>query len=82
MIGHGGEDWGSGFPGADWIPELNLSLIVGLNMGEKGMGMNTSLTRSDNGKLIQATFCRMFDALLAFRGKGRSADCTKLMPKP
>jgi len=76
LWGHGGEDWGSGFPSANWVVELNMSMIIGINMGEKATGMNTSLTRAQNSKLIPAAFCRILNALSVYRGKP-SVDCSK-----
>ena len=42
FIGHGGEDWGSGFPSAAWVHELNISLTIGINNGESQTGMPRS----------------------------------------
>jgi hypothetical protein len=79
LIGHPGEDWGSGFQGAHWVPELNLSLAVGFNMGESPSGMNTSLTWQQNALFFPAALCRILDALSQFRGRG-GIDCRNLMP--
>ena len=67
--GHGGEDWGSGFPSANWMPYLNVSLIIGLNNGESPIGMNSSLSWQQNAVLTAACYCLTADVLYRFRGQ-------------
>ena len=69
LVGHGGEDWGSGFPSANWAVELNVSLVIGINNGESPVGMNTSLTVAQNAILVSAAYCVTLDALFRFRGQ-------------
>ena len=69
FVGHGGEDWGSGFPSANWVPGLNLSLAIGINNGESPVGMNTSLTWAQNAHLVGAAYCLAGDILYRYRGQ-------------
>ena len=80
-VGHGGEDWGSGFPLANWVVELNASLIIAFNNGAVPMGMNTSLTRQQNALLTFAASCRGVDALYVFRGHP-GLDCSHYGASP
>ena len=75
MVGHGGEDWGSGFPAATWVYELNISLAIGINNGESPIGMNTSMTWTQNGNLVTSAFCRTATALYKFRGQTPAFHC-------
>ena len=68
-VGHAGEDWGSVFPSAAWMPQFNLSLVIGINNGAAAMGMNTSLTYMQNQQLPIAAYCLTGDLIYRFRGQ-------------
>jgi CubicO group peptidase (beta-lactamase class C family) len=79
VIGHAGEDWGSGFAQAGWVAELQLGIAIGFNMGEKHTGMNTSITVAENDQLENAVLCRVIVAAALFRGHPPT-DCSRFMP--
>jgi len=61
--GHGGLDWGSGFPMSGWVPGLNLSFSLGSNVGEGfPSGMNTSITRNMNRNAYGVALCRLINS--------------------
>ena len=61
--GHGGLDWGSGFPMSGHVPALNISFAVGANSGEGfPPGLNTSLLRSQNRAAYGAAMCAVMNA--------------------
>ena len=59
--GHGGLDWGSGFPLNGHVPALGLSFALGSNVGEGfPLGMNATLSFEDNRQAYND-----FDIILA-----------------
>ena len=61
--GHGGLDWGSGFPMAGWVPALNFSFTLGSTTGEGfPSGMNTTMPRAVNDDAYGTAFCRLMNA--------------------
>lgn len=63
--GHGGLDWGSGFPVSGWMPDLNVSFALGCNTGEGfPPGANTTMKVSDNNGAYDVAMCRMVQAVV------------------
>ena len=61
--GHGGLDWGSGFPVSGWMPDLSLSFALGSNTGEGfPPGANTTFKNSKNNAAYSVALCRVVQA--------------------
>ena len=62
--GHGGLDWGSGFPMAGWIAGLNASFALGGTNGEGfPRGRNSSLTQEQNNAAYGTVWCAFIEAV-------------------
>lgn len=66
--GHGGLDWGSGFPLNGYVPALGLSFALGSNVGEGfPLGMNSSLSYEDNRQAYPKAFCALMQTAVRYR---------------
>jgi len=63
-VGHAGLDYGSGMPLIGFLPALNLSYAVAVNVGESTMGMNTSMGLLENVGFLESVYCELFDSIV------------------
>ena len=69
VVGHGGEDWGSGAPLAMWSVDLSMGFTLMVNNCCGPMGMNSALTWAQNEALALSCLCFILDVLYRYRGQ-------------
>ena len=63
-VGHAGLDYGSGMALIGYMMGLNVSYAVASNTGESPMGMNSSMTESQNGNFLGSVYCPLLDGIV------------------
>jgi len=64
LIGHAGLDYGSGVPSIGYMPSLNLSFAIAINVGEVPIGMNSTLSTMTNYRGVLSFQCALLDAVI------------------